>query len=99
MIVYEIATPRLVQWLGDQLLSNLSRPGVRKLDGVSPPCLGKHVKTLVLRLTSCRSCRSTTPSGLESAPVFALTLMHYNISCVVDLISEWRFSHKAKVKF
>uniref|UniRef100_A0A2H1WZN9 SFRICE_028884 n=1 Tax=Spodoptera frugiperda TaxID=7108 RepID=A0A2H1WZN9_SPOFR len=39
---------------------------LRKYGGVSPPCLGKHVKALDLRLTSLRSCRSTVQSVLES---------------------------------
>ena len=51
-----------------------------------PPCLEKHVKPLVLRLISFRSCRIAVPldyegKGTESAPVPAHThAALYNIS-------------------
>ena len=58
-----------------------------EVGGVTPPCLKKHVKPLVLRLISPRSCQFAVPShyereGIGSAPVFAHTLVHY-ISCVL----------------
>ncbi|KAF9796124.1 hypothetical protein SFRURICE_013588 [Spodoptera frugiperda] len=40
--------------------------GIRKISGVSPPCIGKHVLPFVLSLISLRSSRSAVPSGLDS---------------------------------
>ncbi|CAH0727201.1 unnamed protein product, partial [Brenthis ino] len=37
-----------------------------EVGGVSPPCLGEHVKLSVLRLISHRSCRVVVPSEYES---------------------------------
>ncbi|CAH0722880.1 unnamed protein product, partial [Brenthis ino] len=37
-----------------------------EVGGVSPPCLGEHVKPSVLRLISHRSCRVVVPSEYES---------------------------------
>ena len=55
--------------------------------GIAPPCLGKYVKPLVLRRISPWFYRIAVPSDYESsgrgtAPWFADTLVHYNISCV-----------------
>ncbi|CAH0715227.1 unnamed protein product, partial [Brenthis ino] len=37
-----------------------------EVGGVSPPCLGEHVKPSVLRLNSHWSCRAVVPPEYES---------------------------------
>uniref|UniRef100_A0A2H1VBU4 SFRICE_026996 n=1 Tax=Spodoptera frugiperda TaxID=7108 RepID=A0A2H1VBU4_SPOFR len=59
--------------------------GVRKFGGFSHPCLGKHVKPLVLRLTSLRSFRSAVPLGLESEEIeSAPTALFYDFIICID---------------
>lgn len=56
--------------------------------GFEPPCLGEPIKLSVLRLMSSLSCWLPAASdyeseGTKSAPLFAHTLVYYNILSVV----------------
>ena len=63
-----------------------------KVGDVTTPCLKKHVKMFLLRLNPPRSDRRAVPSdcyeseGRGGVPMCAHILVHYNISCVLDLL-------------